>query len=113
MISFHLVRGEHGDLDNQDRVSGSVTTDKVEAGEKKVRFKPFIGVGPRVFFDLFSLSLSDGRPIERENKATGYVTRWEPKGAIPRVQMLPFAHRRFEQAAIEYIRNLTGSRGST
>ena len=90
----------------------AVTMDKLEAGERKVRFKPFIGVGPKLFFDLFSMALSDGRPIAREDGETGDVIQWDPTAAVPRVQMLPFAHRRFENAALEYVGILTEKRGS-
>jgi deoxycytidylate deaminase len=85
----------------------SVTTEKVEGGEKKVRFKPFIGVGPRQFFDLFSLSLSSGRPVKRKTP-TGEVFKWTEKDAVPRVPMLPVAHRQFEERARLYLRILKG-----
>lgn len=42
----------------------AVTAEKLEGGDNRVRFKPFIGVGPRQFFDLFSLSLSTGRKMD-------------------------------------------------
>src|SRR5690606_29677075 len=36
----------------------SSTAGKLEHHERKVRFKPFIGIGPRLFFDLFSMTMS-------------------------------------------------------
>jgi deoxycytidylate deaminase len=84
----------------------SATTDRLEGEEKKVRFKPFIGVGPRQFFDLFSLSLSSGRPVRRKT-TDGRVDAWSAAGAIPRVPMLPVAHRQFEKLAGDYLNNLT------
>jgi hypothetical protein len=77
-------------------------------GEKKVRFKPFIGVGPRQFFELFSLSMSSGREIDRKNK-DGSVFAWKMKDASPRVPMLPVAHRRFEDLAAQYVKGLKGN----
>lgn len=83
----------------------AVTTEKVEGGDERVRFKPFIGVGPRQFFDLFSLSLSAGRPIERKSE-DGRAVAWRAVDATPRVQMLPVAHRKFEEHAADYLRTL-------
>lgn len=56
----------------------------------KVRFEPFIGIGPRRFFDLFSMNLSTGYDIVRKNGAsdTGEKVPWKPQEARPRVQML-------------------------
>ena len=85
----------------------AATTEKLENAESKVRFKPFIGVGPRQFFDLFSLSLSSGRPLERKTP-NGKVNPWRMETVTPRVQMLPVAHRQFETAAIAYVKALKG-----
>jgi cytidine deaminase len=56
----------------------------------KVRFEPFIGIGPRRFFDLFSMNLSTGYDIVRKSGAsdTGEKATWKPQEARPRVQML-------------------------
>jgi deoxycytidylate deaminase len=85
----------------------SLATEKVEPPETKVRTKPFIGVGPRLFFDLFSLTMSDGRPINRKDNESGAAVDSKPEARSPRVQMLPFAHRKFEEAAVAYLRPLT------
>jgi deoxycytidylate deaminase len=85
----------------------AITMGKVESGERRVRFKPFIGVGPRQFFDLFSLSLSAGRRIRRKD-GVGKVIAWTPSEATPRVQMLPIAHRTFEEGAVKYLNSITG-----
>jgi len=82
----------------------AVTTSKDNA-DGRVRFQPFIGVGPRQFFDLFSLSLSSGRTIERKDD-DGMALVWKPADAIPRVQMYPFSHRQFEDSAVEYLNNV-------
>jgi len=86
----------------------SITAGKVEPPEKKVRFKPFIGIGPRLFFDLFSLSLSDGRRIERKDK-NGYSSKWVPALASPRIPILPFSYRPFEKNAVGYVKELIQS----
>ncbi|HEX8107455.1 MAG TPA: hypothetical protein VF516_06980 [Kofleriaceae bacterium] len=35
---------------------------------KKLVFEPFMGIGPRRFFDLFSMKLSSGYPLKRKQK---------------------------------------------
>ncbi len=86
----------------------SATLGKLESGERKVRFKPFIGVGPRQFFSLFSLSMSSGRKVQRKTD-DGKAFVWSASGATPRLQMLPVPHRRFEQLAAEYLKRLKGT----
>ncbi len=41
----------------------------------KVQFEEFIGIGPRRFFDLFSLKLSSGRSIMRQNDKE--ISHWD------------------------------------
>ena len=83
----------------------AVTLEKCDEIDKKVRFKPFIGVGPRQFFDLFSMSLSSGRTIYRKEHG-GIAARWQPASAVPRMQMLPFSHLDFEEHAAQYLSEL-------
>jgi len=82
----------------------SIVTSKIGGGDGSVRFKPFIGVGPRQFFDLFSLALSVGRPVAR--KYDGKAVAWDPIKATPRVPMMPVSHRSFEEVATDYARDL-------
>jgi deoxycytidylate deaminase len=51
----------------------------------KIPFLPFIGIGPRRYLDLFSLSLGTGYPIER--KVDGKKAEWSRTKATPRLQM--------------------------
>jgi deoxycytidylate deaminase len=54
--------------------------------QKKIPFEPFVGIGPRRFFDLFSLKLSAGYRVER--KVHGGVIDWKLEThAKPRVPM--------------------------
>jgi deoxycytidylate deaminase len=43
-------------------------------GDRRIPFEPFAGIGPRRFFDLFSLRLSSGSRLER--KVQGEVIKW-------------------------------------
>lgn len=65
---------------------------KLLPGENKVEFVPFVGIGPRKFFDLFSMSLSSGYNLIRKDKK-GYAVRWDSsiKGRL-RCQMLPVSY---------------------
>lgn len=82
----------------------AITIEKTDGVNKRVRFKPFIGVGPRQFFDLFSMSLSAGRKIDRKIDST--IASWTPTTATPRLQMFPVSHRHFESKAVECLKQL-------
>lgn len=56
--------------------------------EDKVKFEPFVGVGPRRFFDLFSMNFGSGYPLVRKKK-DGSILDWDPEKATLRIQMLP------------------------
>ena len=71
------------------------------AARKKVRFEPFIGVGPRRFFDLFSTRLGTGRHVPRKTK-DGETVEWRLENAVPRRQMLPYSYLELEAAAAKH-----------
>lgn len=54
---------------------------------KKVQFSEFIGIGPRRFYDLFSLRLSTGARVRRK-KTDGYCVDWNESNARVRCQMI-------------------------
>lgn len=56
--------------------------------DHKVVFSPFVAVGPRRYFDLFSMKLSHGYEIKRKVKG-GDTAKWSRNDAIARVPMLP------------------------
>ena len=64
-----------------------------------VLFEPFQGLGPRRFFDLFSIGLSSGYPIKR--KQDGKKRPWKPGTTEIRVPMLPNSYIVREQQAAE------------
>lgn len=78
-------------------------TDSISVGfeppEKTVHFEPFVGVGPRRFFDLFSIRLGAGSELKRKD-ADGIVVPWElsPSSKL-RVQMLPGSYLDLEKEA--------------
>jgi deoxycytidylate deaminase len=66
--------------------------------QNSVRFEPFVGIGPRRFFDLFSMKLGSGYPLERKDDS-GKVLSWQPEEGILRTQMLPCSYLELETAA--------------
>lgn len=65
----------------------------------KVVFEPFEGVGPRRFFDLFSMNHGTGYPLIRKDKVTGQILDWKPASGIIRMPMLPWSYLQREALA--------------
>jgi len=88
----------------------SITLEKGEAN--KLRFKPFVGIGPRNFANLFSLSLGIGTELTRKNsKGKSIENDWCPKTAKLRIKGNPSTYKAYETAAeskINIIRNEVG-----
>ncbi|HKU21858.1 MAG TPA: deaminase, partial [Terriglobales bacterium] len=93
----------HGDaiklgVDSDTQTSG-------DAGEFKIPFVPFVGVGPRRFLDLFSMELSSGYVLER--KRNGQMVAWnEASNRGPRVSMLAASYLDREEGAVRDINEL-------
>jgi deoxycytidylate deaminase len=84
-----------------------ISIDRLEEG--KLPFLPFLGVGPRRYFDLFSLKLSTGYPVER--KEDGKLIRWQRSAETsPRLQLQPSSYLSHELLAWKSLKNLL-SRG--
>ena len=72
--------------------------------KEKVNFEPFFGVGPRKFFDLFSMSLGSGRRLIRKDH--GKIIPWNKKTASVRTQLLPQSYLDREVFAIETLQGI-------
>ncbi len=70
----------------------------------KFFFLPFQGIGPRRYFDLFSLNLSSGYPIER--KKDGRLVDWKRQSAPARLQLQPSSYLQREGLALEAVKAL-------
>jgi cytidine deaminase len=57
--------------DRGDTASREERDDDRSRAAKKVVFESFMGIGPRRFFDLFSMRLSNGYPLKRKQKPDG------------------------------------------
>lgn len=67
---------------------------------KLVSFEPFIGVGPRRFLDLFSMSLGSGSKLRRKDKS-GSILDWDKANAPIRTPLLSKSYLEIERAATE------------
>ncbi|OSI16847.1 cytidine deaminase [Neisseria dumasiana] len=76
--------------------------------ENKISFEPFIGVGPRRFLDLFSISLGVGAKLKRKNK-DGSILKWEQNHANMRTPLIPKSYIEIEEAAIDIWKNRKNS----
>lgn len=72
--------------------------------EKKVAFEPFVGVGPRRFFDLFSMKQGSGFPLKRKDDTTGNTLNWDPKSGEMRMPELPWSYLVREEIATEILK---------
>ncbi len=85
-----------------------ISIDRVETG--KLPFLPFLGVGPRRYFDLFSLKLSTGHPVER--KQDWKLAVWQRSAATsPRLQLQPSSYLSRELLAWKSLKNLLSKEG--
>ena len=86
-------------------LAGELHSDSIafeSEGVGKVTYQAFVGVGPRRYFDLFSMKLSSGYPMVRKNE-DGSIKDWERRFARPRVPMLPTSYLEREKLAVDEI----------
>ena len=75
---------------------------------EKVEFSEFVGIGPRCFYDLFSLRLSTGNRIRRKGE-DGHCVEWEEEHARVRCQMISTSYIDKEaMEAVKWEQNLDG-----
>jgi deoxycytidylate deaminase len=77
---------------------------KRRQGIKRVPFTHFVGVGPRRYFDLFSLSLSRGHELIR--KKSGRTIRIDPAVTWVRLPLSPYNYLEKEQIAVQILDEL-------
>lgn len=79
-----------------------VVEEKLERkrGRKRIiPFTHFVGVGPRRYFDLFSLTLSTGHELLR--KEEGKTIEIKRHNAWPRIPLSPYSYLQKEEIAVE------------
>jgi deoxycytidylate deaminase len=70
-------------------------------GDGRVGFEAFEGVGPRRFFDLFSIGPGSGYPVKRKAKGGRVREDWTRTTAEVRVPLLPNSYMLRESSAAE------------
>jgi deoxycytidylate deaminase len=78
--------------------------------ESRVAFEPFRGVGPKRFYDLFSMALSWGTKAKRKRR--NKKLDWHPQIANARVPLIPNTYIDREHLAILELVELTPEKGS-
>jgi deoxycytidylate deaminase len=73
---------------------------KPEAEDGFVYFEPFVGLGPRKFFDMFSMSLGSGRSIIRKTK-DGKLVEWDPSSASLKTPLSTLSYKEREERAVK------------
>ena len=69
-----------------------------EEDDNKVIFEPFVGIGPRRFFDLFSMRHGSGYPLQRKSN-DGTALLWDFDDGTIRTPMLPWNYLQREEIA--------------
>lgn len=81
-----------------------------EKKHQTVCFEPFVGVGPRRFFDLFSMWLGSGNRLVRKD-SEGKPLEWKPENGNLRLQMLPVCYLDLELSACDKFKNVVQRQG--
>lgn len=76
-----------------------------DGNDDNVLFEPFVGVGPRSYFNLFSTRLGVGYPLKRKTSEGGIVD-WDSGDARLRLPMLPSSYIDREVLASALLENL-------
>jgi deoxycytidylate deaminase len=71
--------------------------------DDRVKFEPYLGIGPRRFFDYFSMHLGDGYALDRMQD--GRLVEWNPAQAAPRVQGPAESIEEREQSLVAGVRS--------
>ena len=79
----------------------SIATAGSDSLNDKVKFDAFVGIGPRRFFDLFSMRLGSSYPLIRKENETGKAIKWNIETALLRIQMKPASYLDLEAEAVK------------
>ncbi len=78
-------------------------SDQAKPSGERVRFEPFVGIGPRRFIDLFSMVTGTGRPQLRKDKVTDVPIQWSLDKAVSRLPMLQDSYLDMEEETTEVL----------
>lgn len=102
--SIELV-GEPADGESKATLTASLASERT-------RFEPFLGVGPRRYFDLFSMRLGTGRSVQRKNDL-GDVVAFDPREASPRIPLASATYLEEELDAAGMLEKAKHAKGSS
>jgi deoxycytidylate deaminase len=92
----------HGDAIRLANAGDKFNPASNDDDEWKVPFVPFVGIGPRRFFDLFSMELSSGYVMER--KIDGRAIEWDRSdNRGPRIPMIAASYLDREDGAVQIV----------
>ncbi|MBI4997450.1 MAG: cytidine deaminase [Rhodocyclales bacterium] len=94
----------------QDMHKDAIAVPDDNSQGQKVLFSPFVGVGPRIFADVFSLTLSAGEKLRRKKKDSCEKAEWEKSRARPRMKIFDSSYVQNEKTvskeALQKVRSI-------
>lgn len=75
-----------------------------------VRFEPFLGIGPHRYAELFSITTRTGVARDRKTRDSGERIAWNPRTALPRIEMLPLSYLDLEAKALYELKKNLGTK---
>ena len=81
--------------------------------DTRVRFEPFSGIGPRRFYDLFSMHLGSGYDLNRKDSLTGKAINWSIREAPLRLNMKPTSYIDLEMQASHHFNDMLPEEATT
>ena len=84
---------------HEDEIVVEEKLERKRGRNRRVPFTHFVGVGPRRYFDLFSLTLSTGHELIRKQR--GRIIELEQIDAWTRIPLSPYSYLQKEEIAVE------------
>lgn len=90
----------------------SIESDPDAKSADKVKFDAFVGIGPRRFFDLFSMSLGSSYELRRKGD-DGTRLNWHIENSQLRIQMKPTSYLEHERVASRTFQEVLAKKAKT
>ena len=84
---------------HEDEIVVEEKLERKKGRQRRVPFTHFVGVGPRRYFDLFSLVLSSGHELVR--KQGGRTIEIDRSKSWARIPLSPYSYLQKEEIAVE------------
>ncbi len=86
---------------HEDEIVVEEKLDRKRGRSRRLPFTHFVGIGPRRYFDLFSLTLSTGHELIR--KKDGEILKINEANAWTRIPLSPYSYLEKEEIAVEQL----------